>query len=185
MVKFINDIRDFWDKKGFEIVFWGSLILIFICIVMRIGKDGKYDEYMWDDSLFVNRQKIKIEKEKKESTGEAVCRKYLEQRFRKPFRNIRPDFLRNQVTSSGNKQINLELDCYNPELRLAVEYNGAQHYKYIPYFHKNNEAFLNQKYRDEMKKYKCRDMGIVLIEVPYTVKNIEGHIESELLKHGY
>lgn len=92
MVKFINDIRDFWDKKGFEIVFWGSLILIFICIVMRIGKDGKYDEYMWDDSLFVNRQKIKIEKEKKESTGEAVCRKYLEQRFRKPFRNIRPDF---------------------------------------------------------------------------------------------
>ena len=185
MVKFINDMREFWSDRGFEVVFWCSLALIVICILMRIGKDGKYDNDIWDDKLFVNRRQIQLEKDKKESTGEAVCRKYLERRFGKSFKNVRPDFLRNQVTSSGNKQINLELDCYNPELRLAVEYNGAQHYKFIPYFHKNNEAFLNQKYRDEMKKYKCKDQGIVLIEVPFNIKNIEGHIESELIKYGY
>jgi len=152
---------------------------------MRIGKVGKYDNEVWDDKLFVSRRQIMLDKNKKESTGEAVCRKYLERRFGKSFKNVRPEFLRNQVTSVGNRQINLELDCYNPELRLAIEYNGAQHYKFIPYFHKNREAFLNQKYRDEMKKYKCKDMGIVLIEVPYNTKNIEGHIESELIKYGY
>jgi len=184
MVKIINDMREFWDKRGFEVVFWCSLILIIVCIALRMGKDGKYDNDIWDDKLFVSRREIRLEKNKKESTGEAVCRKYLERRFNKPFKNVRPDFLRNQVTS-GNRQINLELDCYNPELKLAIEYNGVQHYKFTPYFHKNNEAFLNQKYRDEMKKYKCRDEGIVLIEVPYNIKNIEGHIESELMKYGY
>ena len=185
MVKFIDDIREFWKRKGFELVFWVSVVLICICILMRIGKVGKYDNEVWDDKLFVSRRQIMLDKNKKESTGEAVCRKYLERRFGKSFKNVRPEFLRNQVTSAGNRQINLELDCYNPELRLAIEYNGAQHYKFIPYFHKNREAFLNQKYRDEMKKYKCKDMGIVLIEVPYNTKNIEGHIESELIKYGY
>ena len=185
MVKFIDDIRHFWQRRGFELVFFVSLILICICIVMRIGKVGTYDNELWEDKLFVSRRQIMLDKNKKESTGEAICRKYLERRFGKSFKNVRPEFLRNQVTSAGNRQINLELDCYNPELRLAVEYNGAQHYKFIPYFHKNREAFLNQKYRDEMKKYKCRDMGILLIEVPYNTKNIEGHIESELIKYGY
>ena len=185
MVKFINDIREFWDKKGFELIFWFSLAMIIVCIIMRIGKEGRYDKYMWKEPLFLDRKQIKLDKNKKESTGEAICRKYLERRFGKLFTNTRPNFLRNQVTSSGNKNINLELDCYNPELRLAVEYNGIQHYKFTPYFHKNKEAFMNQKYRDEMKKYKCKEMGIVLIEVPYNIKNIEGHIESELIRHGY
>lgn len=185
MVKIIDDIRSFWARRGFEVVFWASVVLICICILMRIGKVGKYDKELWEDKLFVNRSQVRLEKNKKESTGEAVCRKYLEQRFGKSFKNVRPEFLRNQVTSSDNRDINLELDCYNPELRLAVEYNGAQHYKFIPYFHKNREAFLNQKYRDEMKKYKCKEMGITLIEVPYNIKNIEGYIESELIKHGY
>ena len=63
-----------------------------------------------------------------------------------------------------------------------MEYNGVQHYKYVPYFHKNNEAFLNQKYRDDMKRRMCKDQNIILIEVPYTVKleNIERFIKDEL-----
>ena len=52
--------------------------------------------------------------------------------------------------TGGN--FNLELDCFNKELRIGLEYNGVQHYKYVPYFHKNKEAFLNQKYRDDMKE---------------------------------
>ena len=74
---------------------------------------------------------------------------------------------------------------YNEELKLALEYNGAQHYKYIPYFHKSKDAFHNQKYRDEIKKYKCKENGIRLIEVPYNVKDIEEFIERELRKLGY
>ena len=45
-----------------------------------------------------------------------------------------------------------------------------EHYKYTPFFHKNKEAFYNQKYRDELKRRMCKDNGIYLIEIPNTVK---------------
>lgn len=112
------------------------------------------------------------------SKGEEICRQVLEKIFRKSFNKCRPDFLRNPVTEN----FNLELDCYNEELGIALEYNGEQHYKYIPYFHKNKEAFLNQKYRDELKRRMCSDTGIILIEVPYKIKHeqLESYIISEL-----
>ena len=72
-------------------------------------------------------------------------------------------------------------------MKLAFEYQGQQHYKYIPYFHKNKEAFQNQKYRDYMKRNMCKDNGITLIEVPYDVKHheIENYIGKELVKFGF
>lgn len=115
---------------------------------------------------------------KGDSKGEIECRKVLQDIFKRPFNKIRPEFLRNTVTG----QHNLELDCYNNELKIAVEYNGIQHYKYTPFFHKNNEAFLNQKYRDYMKRQLCKENGITLIEVPYTVKlsDIRSYIINQL-----
>lgn len=116
------------------------------------------------------------------SKGESICRQFLENYFDKPFPNCRPDFLRNPVT--GGKH-NLELDCFNKELKLAVEYHGAQHYKFIPFFHKSKEAFYNQKYRDELTKRGCKDHGVVLIEVPYTVAHdkIPSYLRSQLQKY--
>ena len=72
-------------------------------------------------------------------------------------------------------------------MRLAVEYNGAQHYKYIPYFHRNKEHFMNQKYRDDMKRRICKENGIMLVEVPYTVKidDIYGYLQKELRRLGF
>jgi len=120
----------------------------------------------------------------KESKGESECRYVLEKIFRKPFKSSRPDFLRNPVTGG---RFNLELDCYNPELNLALEYNGIQHYKFIPYFHRNHEHFINQKYRDDLKRRLCKDNGITLIEVPYTVKlhDIASFLQKECKLNGF
>jgi hypothetical protein len=87
------------------------------------------------------------------------CRRVLEKIFDKPFKKARPRFLRNNVT--GN-QFNLELDCYNEDLHLAVEYDGIAHFKYTPYFHKNKEAFYCQKYRDNMKDQLCKENKFTL-----------------------
>lgn len=115
-----------------------------------------------------------------ESIGERECRRVLEKLFKKQFIKKRPDFLKNTVTGS-----NLELDCYNEELKIACEYNGRQHASYVPIFHKNKEAYYNQKYRDLMKKQLCAQNGVFLIEVPHNVSvdKIEGFIINELKKH--
>ena len=174
-----------WQKHGFEIILVGCIIFILIFALFRIGKPGS-----WSSSytyIPINKKSTSSYSEhtpKKESRGEAECRRVLQKYLQKPFPNCRPDFLRNPVTG-GN--YNLELDCYNQNLRLAVEYNGAQHYKYIPYFHKNKEAFLNQKYRDELKRHLCKENKITLIEVPNTIpiNNIESYLLGKLRNFGY
>lgn len=117
----------------------------------------------------------------KESKGEKICRKHLEKRMSTKFNKERPDFLKNPITNN-----NLELDCYSPELKLALEYNGKQHYEFSPIFHKTKTDFYNQKYRDEIKKRLCYENGIDLIEVPYSVthERIPFYIDSALQKLG-
>ena len=113
---------------------------------------------------------------KGDSKGEIECRRVLEKIFNKKFNKIRPDFLKNPVT--GNN-FNLELDCYNEELKLAVEYQGCQHYKYTPYFHKNKESFYNQKYRDLFKRQKCVENKITLIDTFIEEKKSELQYQIE------
>ena len=165
---------DKWDQYGFEILAYISIVILIILAFCRIGKKGTYSK-----KFYYVPSKSKQSQKPKDSKGELICRGFLEQKYGVPFSKARPKFLQNPVTGGI---YNLELDCYNPELKLAVEYNGIQHYKYIPYFHKNKEAFLNQKYRDEMKRTKCKENGIRLIEVPYDVahSDIEAYLENVL-----
>lgn len=172
-------ISEIWEKYGFEILVYGSLFLIFIYALLRIGKEGSWNSV----SNVVLKNGFKnnspsLTHDKSSSSGEAECKRVLEKYFNKPFHKYRPNFLNNPITDN-----NLELDCYNEEVGLAVEYNGAQHYKYTPYFHKSKEAFHNQQYRDYIKRDLCKKNGIRLIEVPYTVKvhDIENYILGKLL----
>lgn len=90
----------------------------------------------------------------------------LERMFPKHrFEKVRPDFLRYPPTGH-----NLELDAYCADLNVAVEYNGRQHYQYVKFFHGSNPTkFEQQKARDQFKNDRCRELGITLITVPYTV----------------
>lgn len=180
----IARFTDFWNSNGFEIVLIACVVFILLAALFRLGQKGTYSKFFYYPFDDLKMEQKSFKKPKSESTGEIICRQFLEKRFNKPFSKARPDFLRNPVT--GN-DFNLELDCYNPEMRLALEYNGAQHYKYIPFFHRNKEAFLNQKYRDEMKRTKCKENNITLIEIPYTVKanQLPSYIENSLKKLGY
>lgn len=173
-------LKNIWQKWGFEIVLGACLLFILIYALVRMGKKGTWSSsYSYTPSVRSSRRGPP-----KESKGEIECRRVLEDLFKKPFSKERPDFLRNPVTGNA---YNCELDCYNPELNLAVEYNGVQHYKYVPYFHRTKDAFYNQKYRDQWKKRTCNDYGVNLIEVPYTVKvkDIRQYLIRELKSIGY
>lgn len=113
--------------------------------------------------------------------SENECRRVLQNIFiGYKFPNVRPEFMENNKTKRR-----LELDCYNEKLNLALEYNGKQHYKYVPIFHKGDRnAYKSQKDRDELKKAICTLRNITLIVVPYTVpfKDIERYIVNSVKK---
>ncbi len=96
----------------------------------------------------------------------------------KKFIKIRPDWLKN---NEGN---NLELDMYCEELKLAVEYNGIQHYKFSSFFHKDEISFQKRLTDDKLKSQLCINNKIDLIIVPYTMKDkdIKKYIIDELNK---
>ncbi len=112
------------------------------------------------------------------SRGEIRCREIMEKLTGEKFEKVRPSWLTNPVT-----QQKLELDCYCEKLKLAVEYNGEQHYKYNSYMHQNSkDRFYNQQYRDLIKKDLCDKNHVRLIVVPYNIplSNIESYLIKEL-----
>ena len=178
-------VTKLWNERGFEICLGLSIALILVLALYNMFR-GRKGTYSRTGQYFVTPRGHSVNQKgpPRESKGETECRRSLQSIFKKPFPTKRPDFLRNPVTG-GN--FNLELDCYNAELGLAVEYNGIQHYKYTPYFHRSKDHFMNQKYRDDMKRRICKENRIVLIEVPYTVKieNIRKFLMDKLRIHGF
>lgn len=74
----------------------------------------------------------------------------------------------------------LELDVYIPELKLAFEYMGIQHYKFHKFFHTNKEEFEAQQYRDRCKKRICKMQGITLIRIRFDERLSEQLVLSKL-----
>lgn len=182
----MKTVKNIWNgvkwirTHKFEALVIASIVLILVLALFRVGSTGTWSKDYYYTPTHAPSERTT--RPRKDSSGELRARRYLEQRFKRPFPKSRPAFMVNHVTGS---QYNLELDCYNESLRLAVEYNGAQHYQYIPFFHKNKEAFYNQKYRDELKRIRCRELGITLIEIPHTEdKRLEQFLEEQLKIHG-
>jgi len=112
------------------------------------------------------------------SQGETLCAQAMYQIYGVPFDTYRPDFLKNPLTGE-----NLELDCYNPNIEIiieyedceyqfngiAVEYNGIQHYVWPNFTGQTKKEFLNQVGRDKIKRELCDENRIYLITVPYNL----------------
>jgi very-short-patch-repair endonuclease len=59
----------------------------------------------------------------------------------------------------------LSLDFYNANKKIAIEVQGAQHTKYVKFFHKNMFKYSDQLKRDEKKLQFCKVNQIKLAEV--------------------
>lgn len=84
----------------------------------------------------------------------------------------------NTTESCSNKH--MYIDFYIPSKKIAIEYNGAQHYKPVEWWG-GQEKFLEQQERDKAVRQYCKDHNIKLIEIPYTeFNNIEEILTKEL-----
>lgn len=136
---------------------------------------------------------------------EEYTREIFEFIFGKGFPSIRPNWLTSPAT--GRR---CELDGYLEKVGLrgtfgksrvknslhekhkvrfvgvAFEYDGDQHAKYKPGFHKSKKDFVYQFKRDRWKDKKVKDRGIILIRIPHTIKkpHICEYLVNELKKKG-
>jgi hypothetical protein len=150
-------MNNIWMNHRWELFVCISILTLIFCYFFV--DQEKYNGIQYDQSL------IKKKGKKVPKKHETKCRLIMETIFNVPFSSVRPDFLKNPKTGK-----NLELDMYNQHLRLAVEYQGAQHRTYTPFFHKSYSDFLGQVERDNYKKKRCEEEGIDLICVPDSVK---------------
>lgn len=116
-------------------------------------------------------------------TGEQRVRMAAEFLTGKPFPSTRPTWLRNPIS-----QRLLQLDCYNEELALAIEYDGAQHTFFNPFFHQTWESFQYAQLRDNIKEELCKMHNVVLIRIPFWVveqQKLLPYLRMKLLEAGY
>lgn len=73
----------------------------------------------------------------------------------------------------------LPFDFYLPKDRVAIEYDGEQHYKPIELFGGEKE-FIKRKKHDNIKNKYCATNNITLIRVPYYLDDKEGYILNKL-----
>lgn len=108
-------------------------------------------------------------------TNERVCRKVFELLFGVDFKKRKPKWLH-----LNNSKSRLELDGYAEETGVAFEYHGQQHYEVIGHTRSRKDLEKRQEY-DQIKRDRCRDKGVVLIEVPYKVAidDMEEFIRNE------
>ena len=181
---FFYNVKRWWDRQGWGVVLFGSLVVLFFLWLFysrhrtagtsSASLDGILETILRPlhsppPSLPPRVVDVVPQSTRSSSSGsskgERKCKEFVEFITGKKFDKIRPEFLTNPITGHA-----LELDMYNEELRLAIEYNGSQHYRFNAMMHQNNrDRFQNQQYRDLLKKQMCEKHGIRLIEVPYTV----------------
>ena len=101
---------------------------------------------------------------------EDKIRDIFEELTGRAFHRVRPAWLRG-----------LEVDGYCPEIAVAFEYQGEQHSRYVPFFHRNGPADLHrQQKRDQDTAERCGEHGVALIVVWHDTPAPEEYIRQEL-----
>ena len=70
-------------------------------------------------------------------------------------------------TESHRKGV-LYLDFYIPQIMMAIEVHGQQHYDYTPFFHKNKAAFALAQAKDDDKIRWCELNKIDIIVLKHS-----------------
>lgn len=95
---------------------------------------------------------------------ERLTRRMIEFIYGVPFAKAHPPWLKSPMSDRS-----LELDCYNADIKVALEFQGIQHYTETSFF--RHDSLADLQIRDASKALQCAEKGVHLIIVPYTVKH--------------
>lgn len=74
----------------------------------------------------------------------------------------------------------LRFDAYFKANNIAFEYQGIQHHKYIPFFHKSDNTLEYQQFKDAVKARYCAENSISLITLDYDEPLTKETLEEKL-----
>jgi len=78
----------------------------------------------------------------------------------------------------------LELDGYCHDLKVAFEYQGRQHYEFLPkFYYKTQSDFAKLQFNDKKKIEQCQQLGIELIIIPYFENSSDINLEKFIRRH--
>ena len=114
-----------------------------------------------------------------ESKGEKLVKRILEKHKIKSLNQYK--FIDCTNNLQGRYCRKLPFDFYLPDYNSCLEFDGRQHFQPVDIFG-GIDSFEKQKKLDKIKAQYCKDNGIKLIRIPYTMKkeDIEPYILSEL-----
>lgn len=110
-----------------------------------------YPDYSWDEKLLSRRNK---------KACQFILKRKVESLF--PGFHVKEDYRHPDIRYESTSKIG-ELDLFLPDINLAFEYNGEQHYHDYPAF-APVELYVQ---RDAEKLKLCKLNGIDLVVVPY------------------
>ena len=87
-------------------------------------------------------------------------------------RNRHPDTLYQYRPEWLGRQ---SIDLYIPSLRVAIEYQGIQHYHPVDFFG-GEEALAHRQELDQQKKQLCLENEVRLVEWPYDKPPTDGNV---------
>lgn len=102
------------------------------------------------------------------SKGEKLVEKVLEQAFQLKKDH---DFISQETFEGLRDKKKLRFDFYLPQYKLAIEYDGKQHYQPVDFAGKGKQWARNHyesgKHRDHLKDQYCKEHQIALVRIPY------------------
>lgn len=118
---------------------------------------------------------FKYTRKRIQSKGEAIVENWLKEnkiKYKTEYLLLFPFNIR--------KKSYVFVDFYLPKKKIFIEYNGRQHYEFVPKFHKTQEDFNNQIFRDIVVRKYSEYKRIKLIELPWYLT--EDSIRTTLYK---
>ncbi len=114
---------------------------------------------------------------------EGLCRNIVAELFGIEFIKANRGSLPWLKNSDGK---HLELDIYSPQLQIAFEVQGEQHYQFIDFFHRTEEKFKHLITNDACKIERCAANQTTLILIPYWTPDqlVKDHILKEVEERG-
>jgi hypothetical protein len=101
-----------------------------------------------------------------DNTKEGLTKKIIEKLTGKQFLKVKPHWL---INGNGNV---MEIDMYNDELKIGIEYNGSQHLN-VGYHIKTDEKLQIRIQDDKIKNDLCKSHGINLITIHHDLQTEE------------